>query len=372
MRFVAVHLERERSLGKGKVDGSNEPTILIPNDVLGHGMRKRCRREQRRHPGFEHSRRLRLETISQDAPDRADPAPSLTGDAQHHPTCLARRHEPATDRPIERGLDRSRVAHRPEVHQRRRCRGFSAGVSRSGMLLRTVGVMDGGPIGRRMFLGIIGVGAVGVVAGSAVQGWLERNVAPIIGRDPTGLLALLPIGRFRIYTVTGGLPDRSRDAYRLRVHGLVERELDLSFDDLIKMPATDLVRDFQCVTGWRVRDVPWKGVRLRDVLDRAGVRDGGHAVRFVSFDGTYSESLTLEQARRDDVLVAYELEGEPLSSAHGGPARLYVAPMYGYKSLKWLRAIEVTPRVVPGFWETRGYDLNGWVGRSNGRDDEPA
>jgi DMSO/TMAO reductase YedYZ molybdopterin-dependent catalytic subunit len=231
-------------------------------------------------------------------------------------------------------------------------------------------VVDGAPVGRRVFLGVLGLGAVGVVAGAAVQGWLERNVSPIIGRDPTGLLSLLPIGRFRIYTVTGGLPERSREEYRLRVRGLVDQELDLSFADLVDMPPTRIVRDFQCVTGWRVPEVPWKGVRLRDVLDRAGVQPDGHAVRFVSFDGAYRESLTLEQARRDDVLVAYELEGEALSSEHGGPARLYVGPMYGYKSCKWLETIEVTRRVVPGYWERRGYDVDGWVGRSNGRDDE--
>jgi DMSO/TMAO reductase YedYZ molybdopterin-dependent catalytic subunit len=232
-------------------------------------------------------------------------------------------------------------------------------------------VVDGSPIGRRVFLGIIGAGAVGVVAGASIQGWLERTVGPLISRDPTGLFALLPIGRFRIYTVTSELPERSRAEYRLGVNGLVERELDLTFDDLLALPSTALDRDFQCVTGWRVPNVHWKGVRLSAILDRAGVRDGAGAIRFVSFDGAYTESLTLEQARRNDVLVAYELDGEPLSSAHGGPARLYVAPMYGYKSLKWLRAIEVTADEVPGFWEQRGYDVNGWVGRSNGRDDEP-
>ena len=70
------------------------------------------------------------------------------------------------------------------------------------------------------------------------------------------------------------------------------------------------------------------------------------------------------------MLVAYELEGEDLSDAHGGPVRLYVAPMYGYKSLKWLAEIELTDEVVPGYWEERGYDVDGWVGRSNGRDDD--
>jgi DMSO/TMAO reductase YedYZ molybdopterin-dependent catalytic subunit len=228
----------------------------------------------------------------------------------------------------------------------------------------------GTPVGRRVFLGLLGLGAVGVATGAAVQGWLERAVGPIVGRDPTGLGALLPIGRFRFYTVTGDFPDRSRAEYRLRVHGHVDQPLDLSFAELTSMPRTSLTRDFQCVTGWRVADVQWAGVRLRDVLDAAGPTQAARAVRFVSFDGAYTESLTLRQAQRDDVLVAYELEGEPLSSDHGGPARLYVAPMYGYKSCKWLSEIELTDEVVPGFWEERGYDVDAWVGRSNGRYDE--
>ena len=97
----------------------------------------------------------------------------------------------------------------------------------------------------------------------------------------------------------------------------------------------------------------------------------GKAVRFTSFDGEYTESLTLDQARRADVIVAYELEGKPISSDHGGPVRLYVAPMYGYKSCKWLDGIEVTDRVIPGYWEENGYDVDAWVGQSNGRDDQP-
>ena len=104
---------------------------------------------------------------------------------------------------------------------------------------------------------------------------------------------------------------------------------------------------------------------------RAGVKPEATALRFVSFDGAYTESLTLDQAHRPDVLVAYELEGKPLSTNHGGPARLYVAPMYGYKSCKWLERIELTARVEPGYWEHNGYDVDGWVGKSNGRDDQP-
>jgi len=228
----------------------------------------------------------------------------------------------------------------------------------------------GTPVGRRVFLGLVGLGAAGVLLGARVQDWLEREVGPYIAKDGTGLASLLPIGRFRIYTVTGDLPSRSRADYSLKVGGLVDQPFTVSYDELVAMPPTRLTRDFQCVTGWRVFAVKWKGVRLADLLDRAGVQPAAKALRFHSFDGAYSESLTLVQARRRDVIVAYEFEGSPLSDEHGGPVRLYVAPMYGYKSLKWLDRIELTKDVEEGYWEERGYDVDGWVGRSNGRDDD--
>jgi DMSO/TMAO reductase YedYZ molybdopterin-dependent catalytic subunit len=229
----------------------------------------------------------------------------------------------------------------------------------------------GAPVGRRVFLGLVGLGAAGVVFGARVQNRLGQLVAPIEAKDPTGILALLPFGRFRFYTITGGFPHRDRDKYTLRVTGLVEHPFTISYNELTAMRATHVTRDFQCVTGWRVPDVRWTGVKLSALLDRAGVKPDATALRIRSFDGEYTESLTLAQARRPDVLVAYELDDEPLSSLHGGPVRLYVAPMYGYKSCKWLESIELTKDVIPGYWEHYGYDVDGWVGKSNGRDDEP-
>src|SRR5436853_3798494 len=183
----------------------------------------------------------------------------------------------------------------------------------------------GTPVGRRVFLGMVGLGAAGVVFGARAQDWLEHALAPVTAKDGTGLSSFLPVGRFRIYSVTGDLPSRSTAAYRLDVGGHVDTPYALSFDELRALPPTQLTKDFQCVTGWRVHDVKWTGVRLSDVLDRAGLDEGtAGGVVFRSFDGAYTETLTLAQARRDDVMVAYELEGKPLSSAHGGPARLYV------------------------------------------------
>jgi DMSO/TMAO reductase YedYZ molybdopterin-dependent catalytic subunit len=228
------------------------------------------------------------------------------------------------------------------------------------------------PIGRRIVLGMLGLGAVGIAFGERIQSTIERTLRPITQNDPTGLTSFVPTaGRFRIYSVTPTLPERTDAEYRLKVDGMVERPMVLTLPDLKARPATKLTLDFQCVTGWRVEDVHWTGVKLADLLDEAGVTGGGTALRIYSFDGEYTESLTLDQARRDDVIAAYEMLDGPVSREHGGPVRLYVGPMYGYKSLKWLDRIEVVDEVVPGYWEQRGYDVDGFVGASNGRDDEP-
>ena len=230
---------------------------------------------------------------------------------------------------------------------------------------------SGVPVGRRVVLGLLGAGVAGVLFGARLDDWMERVLGPITAKDGTGILSLLPIGRFRIYSVTNGFPSRSQAQYRLKLHGLVERPRTYTYAELRSRSPAALKRDFQCVTGWRVHNVAWTGVHLRDLLDDVGLQSTARAVRFTSFDGTYTESLTLEQARRDDVLVAYKMEGRDLSRIHGGPVRLLVTPMYGYKSLKWLDTIEVVDRVEPGYWERSGYDVDAWVGHSNGRSDDP-
>lgn len=231
---------------------------------------------------------------------------------------------------------------------------------------------DGTPVGRRAILGLLGLGAVGIVVGEKVQAGIARTLRPLTIRDPTGLSNLLPgAGTFRIYTVTDSLPSRSRADWRLQVSGLVDRPTTLTYADLLALPQTRLTKDFQCVTGWRVADVHWEGVRLSQLLDHVGARRSGTFLRFWSFDGAYTESLTIDQARRPDVLVAHHMLGKPITSEHGGPVRLYVAPMYGYKSIKWLDRIEVVDRLVPGYWEDLGYDVDAWVGHSNGRHDTP-
>ncbi|MEW2397715.1 molybdopterin-dependent oxidoreductase [Streptomyces sp. NPDC046862] len=230
----------------------------------------------------------------------------------------------------------------------------------------------GAPVGRRVVLGTIGLGAFGLVAAPVLQRGLESFLGEAADKDPTGLTGLLPNGGgFRYYSVTSSVPNKNESTYRLTIDGLVDRPTSYTLDELRALPQTRMVRDVQCVTGWRVPHTPFEGVRLSRLLDLAGVRSSAGAIRFTCFDGSYTESLTLDQARRADVLVALRMQDKDLSHNHGGPVRLYVAPMYFYKSAKWLSGITVTEKVKPGYWEERGYDVDAWVGKSNGRDDEP-
>ncbi|MFD9726566.1 molybdopterin-dependent oxidoreductase [Streptomyces sp. NPDC059072] len=215
---------------------------------------------------------------------------------------------------------------------------------------------------------MLGLGGAGLVAAP----YLQRGFETVTKNDPTGLTGLLPNGGgFRYYSVASSVPERGPENYRLTVGGLVRQSTTYTLDDLRRLPQTRVVRDVQCVTGWRVPGTPFQGVRLSVLLDAAGVRPEATAIRFDCFDGTYTESLALPQARRDDVLVALRMQDQPLAHGHGGPVRLYVAPMYFYKSAKWLSGITLTEKVEPGYWEHLGYDVDAWVGHSNGRDDAP-
>ncbi len=224
------------------------------------------------------------------------------------------------------------------------------------------GPPEGKPVGRRIVLGLLALGGAGILTGNRVQNGLSRLLEPIEARDPTGLIGLFPLGdTFRFYSVAGSVPTPSATSYRLTVSGLVGRPASYSLQDLAALPQAGLVQDFQCVTGWRVLEVPWSGVPLSRLLDLAQPTAAATAVRFRSFDGVYTESLTLEEAQQPGVLVALRMLGAPVTHDHGGPVRMYVSSNYGYKSTKWLSGIELTHGQIPGYWEPRGYDIDGRI-----------
>ena len=177
---------------------------------------------------------------------------------------------------------------------------------------------------------------------------------------------MAPSGGWRIYTVAATMPTFNPDRWRLRIDGLVERPQELTYEQLVALPRTEQVADFHCVTGWSVKNVRWAGVRFRDLFSAARPLRSARSLAFVSAERPYVDSLTLEQAQLPDVMLAYEMDGRPLSRAHGAPTRVVIPEMYGYKNVKWVERIVLTDRPIDGYWEVRGYDRNAWVGRSNG------
>lgn len=168
-------------------------------------------------------------------------------------------------------------------------------------------------------------------------------------------------GEFRVYTVTE-IPSFDNSNWFFKIDGAVEEPLSWSWEQFVALPRTVQVSDFHCVTGWSVYHNTWEGIPLKELLERAGVKAEARVVKLYSGDGVYTDSLTLEQAVQDDIMVAMMHDGELIPSELGGPVRLIVPQMYAYKSVKWLNRIElIEASSYAGYWEQRGYANDAWV-----------
>lgn len=149
-------------------------------------------------------------------------------------------------------------------------------------------------------------------------------------------------------------PDISTDDWNLTVFGMVDNEVTLDWTALLDMPQVKRVSDFHCVTRWSQLDMDWQGVLVSEILALAQPQADAHFVTIHGFDG-YTTNLPLSALMDDDVLVAHQVLGKPLTREHGGPVRMVVPKRYAWKGAKWLKAIELHQYDRPGFWEVRGY-----------------
>ena len=216
--------------------------------------------------------------------------------------------------------------------------------------------------GRRLFLATVVGGVSSLYWGKAAWDHVTGVISPVA----SSLAPILPTGGWRIYTISGHMPSFDPATWRLKIGGLVEQPVSLTYDQLRALPRAEQVSNFHCVTGWSVKDVHWAGVRMHDVLDAAKPQSSANALEFVSMEQPYVDYLTLRQASLRDVMLAYEMDGKPLPREHGAPVRLVIPEMYGYKNVKWLTGINLVPQIEQGYWEELGYDQDAWVGRSNG------
>jgi DMSO/TMAO reductase YedYZ molybdopterin-dependent catalytic subunit len=174
-------------------------------------------------------------------------------------------------------------------------------------------------------------------------------------------------------TVEPDEPDYVRHAashfahWQLEVGGLVERPASFSLAELRALPSRTQITRHDCVEGWSAIG-KWTGVRLAALLDRVGVRPGARYVVLHCADSLgragdrYYESVDLDEARHEQTILAYDMNGQTLPVAHGAPLRLRVERQLGYKMAKYVMRIELaaslarTGRGRGGYWEDRGYE----------------
>lgn len=177
---------------------------------------------------------------------------------------------------------------------------------------------------------------------------------------------ITPNDRFYRIDTALSFPRVDLESWRLRLGGLVDRPIEFSFDDLLRLPQVERTITLCCVSneigGPLVGNAMWHGVLLADLLEEAGVRPEAEQVFSRSLDGwTCGFPLDVALDGRD-CLVAIGMNGEPLPLAHGFPARLVVPGLYGYVSAtKWLSSIELETWDRRGYWISRGWSRLGPV-----------
>lgn len=149
-------------------------------------------------------------------------------------------------------------------------------------------------------------------------------------------------------------PEIPLEEWRLNIHGHVENPVTLTWDQLLALPQFTDTSDFHCVTTWSQFDMDWKGVAFFTLADLVRPKASATHVFFKSYDG-YSTNNPLDACMDDDVLIAHEWNGKPISREHGGPARVILPKRYAWKGAKWIKEIVFLDRDILGFWEVRGY-----------------
>jgi hypothetical protein len=147
--------------------------------------------------------------------------------------------------------------------------------------------------------------------------------------------------------------------WRLTVSGAVEHPRTWTYAELQQLPQVEVTHDIHCVTRWSRLACRWRGVAFATLA--AFVRPTAQArfVQFVAYsEHQHDSSLPLPVCMHEGVLLAWEMDGQPLSAPHGAPLRVVAPTRYFYKSVKWVREIRLLPHDVLGYWERGGYHNN--------------
>lgn len=245
---------------------------------------------------------------------------------------------------------------------------------------------DGADEGRRLSLvtlGLLGGGVAAGVLGVLVNRWMssvsgdreaftlpriDRAAPPIPDSVQPGDVALpsfvTPNTDFYRIDTALSVPQLSRQDWRLRIHGMVDREVTYSYQDLARFEVVEEVVTLTCVSnpvgGELISNAIWTGYRVSDLLAEAGVQPDADMVLSMSVDG-WTAGTPVEALTDADALLAVGMNGEPLPLEHGYPARLVVPGLYGYVSAtKWVTDLEVTRfDRAQAYWTRLGWSARG-------------
>lgn len=224
-------------------------------------------------------------------------------------------------------------------------------------------------ISRRRVMRTVGysVLAIGIydIGKTLLGSWLERGAGRVragngVFPEIEGLaLEITPNRDFYVVSKNPFDPEVDSRRWQLQISGLVERPFSITFDELKALPSVDQYSTLCCISndvgGDLIGNALWRGVRLKDLLETAGVKPEAVDIVLRASDD-YSDSLPVSKALAEGNILVYEMNGEPLSISHGFPVRLIVPGIYGKKNVKWITGISAVSYDYKGFWQARGWD----------------
>ena len=188
------------------------------------------------------------------------------------------------------------------------------------------------------------------------------SAASMPSEPPLKFGGITPNDKFYV-TSYGGTPLIDPATWRLKIKGLVDNPLELSYADIRKLPQLRQTLTLECISnapdGNAISNADWVGTRLRPILDRARVRPEARYVAMRAADHYYTGAPRAEIMREENFLP-YLMNGQPLPREHGFPVRVFIPGKYGMKQPKWITEVEFLPIDFRGYWEERGWSHTAW------------
>ncbi|MGD9532224.1 MAG: molybdopterin-dependent oxidoreductase [Candidatus Nitrosocosmicus sp.] len=191
---------------------------------------------------------------------------------------------------------------------------------------------------------------------SKPPGFENPMLTPLVDAEVT------PTYLFYRIDINSVIPTVNADTWNLAVNGLVNNPLQINYEEIKSMNSVEEFATLTCISnkigGNLVSTALWKGVRLRDILSRAGVKPDARYIVFRCSDG-YDVGIPIESGMMDGTVLAYDMNNSPLTNGHGFPLRAIVPGFYGMMNPKWITEIELVDRTYEGFWQRKGWSNNG-------------